>query len=42
VLLRHGVELPLLTLQSLLPAGQLVALAVKHRQGENASQISIE
>jgi transposase len=42
VLLGHGLELPLLTLQRLLSAGQFVALAVKHRQGEHASQISIE
>jgi transposase len=42
VLLRHGVELPLLTLQSLLPAGQFVALALKDRQGEDARQIGVE
>jgi hypothetical protein len=42
VLLRHGVQLPLLTLQSLLPAGQFVALALKDRQGEDARQIGVE
>jgi hypothetical protein len=42
VLLRHGVELALLVLQGLLPTGQLMVLAVKDRQGEDARQLSVE
>jgi len=42
VLWRHGVELPLLALQRLLPTGQVVALAFKDRQGEDARQIGVE
>jgi len=47
VLWRHGVELPLLALQRLLPTGQVVALAVvalavKDRQGEDARQLGVE
>jgi hypothetical protein len=42
VLARHGVELPLLTLQGLLPTGQLVALAFKDWQGEDTGKIGVE
>jgi len=42
VLLRHGVQLPLLTLQRLLPAGPFVPLAVKDRQGEDPGKIGVE
>jgi hypothetical protein len=42
VLLRHGVELPLLALQGLLPTRELVTLALKDRQGEHASELGIE
>jgi hypothetical protein len=42
VLLRHGIELPLLVLQGLLPTCQLEALAVKDWQGEDAGQIRVE
>src|SRR5262249_41084542 len=42
VLLRHGVELPLLALQRLLPTGQLAVLPFKHGQGEDARQRGVE
>jgi len=42
VLLRHGVEVALLGQQGLLPTGQLVSLAVKDWQSEDASKIGVE
>ncbi len=42
VLLRHGVEPALLVLQGLLPTGQRMSFACKHRHGEDAGQIRVE